>query len=97
MRDCALTTHRVTKELLGMGNVANGRPQIQINGKHRDLGLYETPEGAFIAYMKAAWDHFGDYAKIDTAYLKAIRDRKAKPGWERDVLMNLARPDYLTA
>jgi hypothetical protein len=67
---------------------------ITVDRKCRHLGSFDTPECAFIAYMKAAWDHFGDYAQIDTEYLKAIREHKARPGWQRDVLWNLANPDY---
>jgi hypothetical protein len=72
---------------------------IGVNGKGLTLGYFDSPERAFIAYMKAAWDHFGDFALIDADYLKAIRERKAQKGWERDVLQNLARPDpnYMAA
>jgi hypothetical protein len=50
-----------------------------------------TPERAFIAYIFAAWRHFGDFARIDADYLSAIRKRKAV---EHSVLGNLANPDY---
>jgi hypothetical protein len=43
--------------------------------------------------MFACWKYQGDFANIDADYLKAIRERKARKGWERDVLWNLANPD----
>ena len=70
---------------------------IRLNGKSKYLGSFASPERAFIAYMMAAWKHFGDFANIDADYLRAIRERKARKRWERAVLWNLANPDYLTA
>jgi hypothetical protein len=69
--------------------------RIQVNGKRKNLGYFDTPERAFIEYMMAAWRHFGDFANIDADYIKAIRKRK----FERSVLWNLANPDpdYMAA
>jgi hypothetical protein len=72
---------------------------IQINGKYKHLGYFATPERAFIAYIFAAWKHFGDYARIDAAYIRVIRERKARKELETRILWNLANPspNYMAA
>jgi hypothetical protein len=47
-----------------------------INRKDMHLGYYNTQERAFIAYIFAAWDHFGDYANIDADYIRAAKKRR---------------------
>lgn len=37
--------------------------QISINGKSKNLGYYATPEAAHAAYLAAASEHFGDFAR----------------------------------
>lgn len=39
------------------------RAQINISGKLTHLGLFSTPEEASAAYLKAAQDHFGEFAR----------------------------------
>lgn len=36
------------------------RATIEVDGRTISLGYFDTPERAFIAYIFAAWDHFGD-------------------------------------
>jgi hypothetical protein len=66
---------------------------IGLNGKVKSLGYFATRERAFIEYIFAAWRYFGDFAKIDADYIRAIQKRRVL---ETVVLWNLARPDYLT-
>jgi hypothetical protein len=63
--------------------------RIQINGKRKNLGCFDSPERAFLEYCFAAWRNLGDFAQIDADYLKAIRKLK----FERAVLWNLANTD----
>jgi hypothetical protein len=66
---------------------------IGLNGKVKHLGYFDTRERAFIEYVFAAWRHFGDFAKIDADYIRAVKKRRMVEGV---VLWNLARPNYLT-
>jgi hypothetical protein len=50
---------------------------IKVNGKQRTLGYFDSPERAFIEYIFAAWRHFGDFAKIDADYIRAVQKRRA--------------------
>lgn len=36
------------------------------DGKEVNLGLYDTPEEAHAAYIKASVENFGEYARVDT-------------------------------
>lgn len=38
---------------------------ITINGKVRHLGNFKTPELAHAAYIKAATEHYGEFARLD--------------------------------
>jgi hypothetical protein len=69
---------------------------IAVNGKSKHLGYYDTRERAFIAYMMAAWKHFGDFANIDADYLVELRRLKARKALEHSVLWDLANPDPIT-
>jgi hypothetical protein len=40
------------------------RSRIYLNGKEVNLGLYDTPEEANAAYLAAAREHFGDFARV---------------------------------
>jgi HNH endonuclease/AP2 domain len=40
------------------------RATIEVDGRTISLGYFDTPERAFIAYIFAAWDHFGDFARV---------------------------------
>lgn len=40
------------------------RAQIKVNGKKIHLGMFNTPESASEAYIKAAENYFGDFARI---------------------------------
>jgi hypothetical protein len=77
------------------------KAQITVNGKNRSLGLFGTPERAFIAYIFSAWKHFGDFANIDADYIRVVKElrrlKAERKAFEHIVLWNLARPDYLTA
>jgi hypothetical protein len=72
---------------------------IRLNGKRCNLGYYDTRERAFIAYIFAAWRLFGDFAKIDADYIRAVRKRKERKELETRILRNLACPDpnYMAA
>lgn len=39
--------------------------QINVNGRHIYLGLFDTPEAAYAAYCKAAHEYFGDFARFE--------------------------------
>lgn len=39
--------------------------RVNINKKRRQLGLFETPKDAALAYNKAMKEHFGDFAKLN--------------------------------
>jgi hypothetical protein len=39
--------------------------QIRVNGKHRRIGRFKTPEEAHAAYVEAARFHFGEFAQTD--------------------------------
>ena len=67
--------------------------QIQANHKSYWLGCFDSPEGAYIAYMAAAWKHFGQFANFDCPLFVQYRQLKARKKLERTVLWNLARPD----
>ena len=41
------------------------RAVIQINGKHTELGSFDTPEEAHEAYCDAAIKHFGEFARFE--------------------------------
>jgi HNH endonuclease len=71
--------------------------RIHVNDRQLFLGLFATPERAFLEYCFAAWRHFGDFARIDADYLVALRRLKARKEFETRVLWNLANPDYLIA
>jgi hypothetical protein len=66
---------------------------IRLNGRRKTLGLFDSPERAFIAYIFAAWDYFGDFAQIDADYIRIVRKHKERKALEYSVLWNLARPD----
>lgn len=38
--------------------------QISVNGKTHYLGAFKTPEEAHEVYAKAAWQHFGEFARM---------------------------------
>jgi hypothetical protein len=38
--------------------------RIKIDGKHRHLGCFSTPEEARNAYASAAVKHFGEFARL---------------------------------
>ncbi len=40
------------------------RARITVDGKDKLLGRFRSPERARIAYIFAAWDHFGDFARV---------------------------------
>lgn len=42
------------------------RSNIRVNYKLIDLGYYRTKEEAALAYNKAASEHFGEYARLNT-------------------------------
>jgi HNH endonuclease len=46
---------------------------IQSNGRQIHLGLFDTPEQAWVAYAFAAWKYHGAYAQIDTRYIEEAR------------------------
>lgn len=70
------------------------RASIKIRSKSKNLGYFATPQRAFLEYCFAAWRHFGDFARIDAAYLVPLRRLKAeRKAFERSVLWNLANPD----
>lgn len=88
-------THKRASNKSGFKGVCSDRgvgwrAQIMVGGKVRRLGLFTTPERAFIAYIFAAWKHFGDFANIDADYLVAMRKRRARKAFEHSVLRNLA-------
>lgn len=40
------------------------RAMIRVDKKLRSLGLFFTPEDAYVAYLAAAKGHFGDFARV---------------------------------
>lgn len=48
----------------GVGRTASGRwrARIHVNGREKQLGLFETAEAAAAAYRRAAANYFGDFA-----------------------------------
>jgi hypothetical protein len=63
----AMNKRRTGPILKGVTRHSSGRYQAQIvvGGKHRYLGLFETPEEAHAAYRKKAKELFGSFARFD--------------------------------
>jgi hypothetical protein len=53
------------------------RAGIKVRGRSINLGCFDSPERAFIAYAFAAWKHFGEFARVDAAYLSAMRHNQS--------------------
>jgi hypothetical protein len=71
--------------------------RIRVAGKRIMLGRFDSAEGAFIAYIFAAWKHHGEFANIDADYIRVVKKRRALEQKRRllktVVLWNLANPD----